>query len=91
MEFYGVIDEDWENSSVPDGIWYTLSERGQAGMPDELVVVGDTGMGELYVMDSSEEEGPVVAIAPGSDMTVREQIASDFGAFFLQQVQQVAD
>jgi len=88
-EFYGVIDEDWENSSVPDGVWYTLSERSQSGMPAELVVVGDAGTGHLYVIDVSEEDGPVCAVDPGSDMTDRERVASDFGTFFLQRVHQV--
>lgn len=47
-EFYGAIDQDFEKSSVPDGIWYTLTERANAGLPVDLIVVGDTGTGDLY-------------------------------------------
>lgn len=89
-EFYGVIDDDFENSSVPDGIWYTLNERRQANLSHELVVVASAGTGEIYVLDLSEADAPVVIIDPGFDTSVREKVAQDFGAFFLQQVQQVA-
>ena len=89
-EFYRVVDEDWEDSSVPDGVWYTLSERRQSGMSIDLVVVGDTGTGELYVLNVSEEFGPVYAIHPGTQLASSERIASDFAAFFLQRIQSVA-
>lgn len=89
VEFYGVIDEDFENSSTPDGVWYTLTERTQADLPRDLIVVGDTGTGELYCLDLSTGDGPVVVVDPASDMAYREQVAPDFGAFLLQRIQQV--
>lgn len=85
-EFYGVIDDDWEDSSVPDGVWYTLNERTESNMPPELIVVGDTGTGELYVLDLSEGDGPVCVVDPGTAMTTRERVAPDFGAFLLDRV-----
>jgi hypothetical protein len=88
-EFYGVIDDDWEESSVPDGVWYTLNERAESSMPTELVVVGDTGAGELYVLDLAEEPGRVCIVDPGTAMTARERIAADFGAFLLDRVQRI--
>lgn len=89
-EFYGVIDEDFEDSSVPDGIWCTLEERKNSNLPHELVVVGDTGTGEFYCLDLSVAEGPVVIVDPGSDFRQREPVAADFGAFFLQRIERVA-
>lgn len=88
-EFYGVIDEDWEDSSVPDGVWYTLKERAESSMPTEFVVVGDTGAGELYVLDSAQDRGAVWIVDPGTSMTAREQVAADFGAFLLDRVQEI--
>jgi len=85
-EFYGVINEDWEHSSVPDGVWYTLSERRQFGLAVALVVVADAGTGELYVLDVSKENGPVYLVSPVSSMAHRARVASDFGEFFLQEV-----
>lgn len=89
-EFYGVIGSDFMQSSVPDGVWATLWQRNKVSLPHELIVVGDTGCGDLFVLDSSEEEGPVEIVDPGSDVCARERVADDFGAFFLQQVEQVA-
>ena len=88
-EFYGVIDEDWQDSTVPDGVWYTLRERRQSGTPADLIVVGDTGTGDLYVVDVSEENGPVYVVDPGRSMASRERVAFDFGQFFLQRIQQL--
>lgn len=85
-EFYGVIDENWDDSSVPDGVWCTLSERHQSGMPDHLVVIGDTGSGMLYVIDTSEPGGPVYVLAPWDLAGVRQRVADDFGEYFLQRV-----
>lgn len=89
-EFFGVIDEDFENSSVPDGVWYTLIERKEASLPDDLIVVGETGTGELYCLDLAKNEGPVVIIDPGSNTSSREIIASDFGSFLLDRIQRAS-
>jgi antitoxin YobK len=88
-EFYGVIDEHWDDSSVPDGVWYTRSERKQSRLPDHFVVVGDTGGGMLYVIDTSEPGGPVYVLAPWDLAAVRQRVADDFGAYFLQRVSAV--
>jgi len=32
-EFYGVIDENFNDSSIPDGIWLTLDDRQRFGLP----------------------------------------------------------
>lgn len=90
VEFYGVIKNDFMHSSVPDGIWSTLTQRQMAKLPHELVIVGDSGTGDLYALDLATNDGSVVIVSPGSDKVTREKVASDFGAFFLQQVQQVA-
>ncbi len=34
-EFYGVIKDDFENSTVPNGIWLTLNERRTANLSEE--------------------------------------------------------
>ena len=89
-EFYGVIHNNFPKSSVPDGIWHTLTDRQGAGLPHELIVVGDTGSGELYCLDLSRE-GAVVIVDPGADASVREPAAPDFGTFFLEQVRHVTE
>ncbi|MDQ6597965.1 SMI1/KNR4 family protein [Bacillus salipaludis] len=39
QEIYGVLQDDFENSSVPDAIWYTLTERKETGLPDKFLII----------------------------------------------------
>jgi len=94
-EICGVIDDDFEHSSVPDAIWYTLIERSEARLPNDLIVIYEVGDGELFCLDlgaKENEEAPVVAYQPGippekQGRERREIIAKDFGEFLLQIVQ----
>jgi len=91
FEVYGVIDADFEDSSVPDGIWVTLSERADGMLPEHLLVVGDVGDGSLYCLDLDEgEEPPVVVFEPGADAPPVERVADDFGSFLLEGVETAA-
>ncbi|APM39146.1 SMI1/KNR4 family protein [Clostridium kluyveri] len=91
-EILGVIDDDFEESSVPDGIWYTLTEREEVDLPMNLVVIYETGGDELFCLDfnnlNEEKEPVVVAYIPGEDNKNQkyEKIADDFGDFLLQLV-----
>lgn len=95
VEFCGVIDENVEESCVPDGVWYTLTERREVNLPEHLFVVGETGTGELYCVrleKSYVEDAPVVLVNPGLEPAHQEVevVASDFGSFLLDQVTGVA-
>ena len=92
-EFYGIIDDDFENSSVPDAIWLTLDERRFSRLPSSLVLISGTGDGGFYAIDLDQKEhhgeSPVVQWWPGSPNASgnRSKIASHFGAFLLECVQ----
>src|SRR5690606_21827122 len=43
LEIYGVIDEEFEDSGVPDGIWLTLKMREGAGLNPAYILIGDVG------------------------------------------------
>jgi hypothetical protein len=94
-EIYGAITENFVDSSIPDGIWLTLDERERFGFPNHLVIIGDTGMGEFYVLDTSRRddtgESPVVVWVAGQsqDGDHLELVAPDFGSFFWAALQQV--
>ncbi|CAN5232970.1 hypothetical protein BH18ACT4_BH18ACT4_04360 [soil metagenome] len=94
-EFYGAIDDNFVDSSIPDGIWLTLDERERFGFPEHLVIVGETGMGEYYVLDTSQAgangECPVVVWVAGQSQEggPLEVVAPDFGSFFWDALQQV--
>lgn len=94
QEIYGIIDADFENSSVPDAIWYTLTERKEIRLPDNLLVIYDTGSDELFCLDFNQRddngEPKVVSLVPGVDLESQtyEIIANDFGDFLLDLVKQ---
>lgn len=91
-EIYGISSLDFENSTVPNGIWYTLSERKEINLPANLLVIYSTGDGELYCLDynkiNGEKEPAVVSFFPGFDLDIQKYdiIAEDFGDFLLERV-----
>ncbi|WP_316569312.1 SMI1/KNR4 family protein [Neobacillus sp. YIM B06451] len=92
QEFYGVIDDDFKNSTVPDAIWCTLTEREDSNLPNHLLVIYDTGMGELICLDFKKinevGEPQVVSYFPGFDLDKQDftVVAHDFGDFLLDMV-----
>ncbi|MCZ7567371.1 MAG: SMI1/KNR4 family protein [Ardenticatenaceae bacterium] len=91
-EIYGVIDENFEESSIPDAIWYTLTERKEVNLPNGLVVIYAVGDGGLYCLDLQSkkvDEAPVVVYEPGlpNEEQFYEVVAKDFGEFLLDLVQ----
>ncbi len=91
-EIYGVINEDFTHSSVPDAVWCTLNERREGGLPPNLLVIYSDGAGTFFCLDcSGDKEGaPIVAYYLGfpSEQQPKEVIAKDFGEFLLQVVQE---
>jgi hypothetical protein len=83
-EFYGLINEEFTDSTVPNGIWLTLNERKNIGLSKEFVIIYSTGDGTYYALDTSrtgnDGECPVVALTP--DGQTIEDVAEDFGKFF---------
>ena len=92
QEIYGIIDEDFENSSVPDAIWYTITEREEISLPTRLLVIYDTNIGELYCVDfntaSQFEEPKIVSYITGIDNNMQkyEVVSNDFGDFLYELV-----
>ncbi|MEM1184313.1 MAG: SMI1/KNR4 family protein [Planctomycetota bacterium] len=80
IEIMGVISRSWEDSSVPDGVWYTLNERRESSLSTNFVVIGEDGGGGLYLLNC--EDGAVYVTASDDP----ERLAESFGAFLLEQV-----
>ncbi len=84
LEFYGITQDDFESASVPNGIWLTLNDRRELGLPTHLIIVYSDGMGGLCALDSTganaQGEYPVVRWT-GLYSPEAERIAPDFGAF----------
>ena len=90
-EFYGLISDEFENSAIPNGIWLTLNERENIGLPNEFIIIYSTGDDTYYALDTSrtgdEGECPVVALSPDGQKI--EDVAEDFGKFFFDTVNEV--
>lgn len=91
-EFYGIVEDDFVDSSVPDAIWSTLRLRKKIGLAHDLVVIGDSGAGEFYCLEIEPDgrEGRVVTIDP-ANVSQRKKEAKNFGVFFLDRIEEVAD
>lgn len=93
-EFYGVIDSDFQNSSVPDAIWLTMKYQRMAELPTSLILVSDTGDGGYYAIDRSrvtpDGESQIILLSPGAscDGGQCSVVAGDYGEFFLSRVRQ---
>jgi len=89
-EFYGIVGDDFLNSSVPNGIWLTLDERDKFHLPPHLIIVSETGDGSWYALDTSKRsengENPVVLWTTGLS-EIGEEVARDFGEFFYATIQ----
>jgi len=89
-EIYGVINDDFVSSSVPNGVWFTLIERKEINMPKHLYVVFDTGSDEFICQDYSnmndDGEPRIVLYYPGADNESQpyEVVADDFGNYLLE-------
>ena len=88
-EFYGIVDDNFETGPVPDGIWLTLRNRREFGLPHNFILVNDLGEGSRYAIDTSrvgdDGENPVVILAIGYE--VFEDVAPSFGTFFYEQIE----
>ena len=96
-EIFGIVDDDFENSSVPDAIWYTLTERDEINLPLNLLIIYNTGDEALYCLDFNRRneagEPAVISFIPGIDFEEQEHkiIANDFGDFLLELVTHESD
>ena len=67
VEIYGLIDGNFEQSSIPNGIWMTLQQRKAIGLGDNFIVLGEDGDGTLHVIDTSVTfeagENPVIRLS----------------------------
>ena len=96
-EFYGLIDDDFEDSSTPDAVWMTLRERQEGNLPANLVIIYHTGAEEMFCLDfnnlNSDGEPKVISFVIGVDVEYQtyEVIANDFGDFLLDMISQELD
>jgi hypothetical protein len=91
LEVFGLIDENFDNSSMPDGVWLTMNKRRHVGFDRSYVLIGEGGDGTYYALDTSHsdnsEEAPVVRLSV--DGKTRNTVADSFGDYLLRAVKRV--
>jgi antitoxin YobK len=90
-EFYGIIDDDFENGSVPDAIWLTWDERKHFMLDKNLLLIAQSQEG-YYALDISsmhDNECRVVDWISDLEFNKLEVVAPDFGTFFLSEIMEV--
>jgi hypothetical protein len=60
LEFYGIAGSDFEDGSIPDGVWFTHVKRQEIGLPKPLVIVLNNDGDEFYCVDTTHTGGRVV-------------------------------
>jgi hypothetical protein len=83
-EIYGIVNDDFINSAIPDGIWYTAKDRIRFKLPHEYILIAQSIEG-FYAIDTSKKdennESPVVDVVPTIPKEKLKVMAKDFGDF----------
>ncbi|RJG36790.1 SMI1/KNR4 family protein [Motilimonas pumila] len=92
-EFYGITNENFENSSIPNAVWLTLNSRKKYNLPDELILIMGLDDGSYYAISTNKEdkeiEGWVVLWSPiDEDISI---IDNSFGEFFFRRINEALD
>lgn len=93
-EIYGIINGDFENSGIPDAVWFTIKQRKELKIPNNLIIIYFTGGEEYFCLDTSkmndEMECPVVSYVIGNEISVNELeiVFCNFSEFLLNVVRQ---
>ena len=86
LEIYGIIGDNFDTGSVPNGIWCTLEERRSSELPTPFVIIGSDGEGGWICLVCNNEvgkEAPVINYVPG-EMPSEDDwllVARDFGDY----------
>jgi cell wall assembly regulator SMI1 len=82
-EFYGLINDEFVNSTVPNGIWLILNERKNISLSKDYVLISATGNGNYYALDTAHinDAGECQVISLSLNGEKLEVVAEDFGNF----------
>ncbi|CAN7328376.1 SMI1/KNR4 family protein [Phenylobacterium sp. LjRoot164] len=83
FEVYGLIDNTFGGPG-PDAVWVTLSERHNGSVPNDAVIVGDSGDGGWYWERLGAEDGPIFLTSAGG---ATQQVASSFADYLSDRLQ----
>jgi antitoxin YobK len=88
FEIFGLIDENFQRSSVPNGIWVTINGRRSFGLEPAFLIIGEGGDGTYCALDSRfvDASGEVPVVRLSANGKFEGKVADTFGEFFLEGV-----
>lgn len=91
FEVYGLIDDNFEKSSIPNGIWMTWNLRSTIGLDHKYLIIGEGGDGTFHAIDTSirtdSDECPVVRLS--LDGKQSQHLENSFGDYFLKEINEL--
>lgn len=92
LEYYGVIDGEFQDSGIPDVVWFNLTIRSEENFPQELIAFSDRDGVQYYCIDTSKkldrDECPVV-IWDNIHKKASQVLPIDFAQFAIEEIEGV--
>lgn len=91
LEICGVINDNFEKSSVPNGVWLTLNERKAIGLNPAFILIREAGDGSYYALDTrlKDGSGEAAVVHLSADGKHSQKVADNFGSYLLDAVKAV--
>lgn len=92
LEYYGLIDDDFDNSSIPDVVWFNESIRREEDFPHDLIAISDRD-GVIYIClataDTAQTQRGHVIIWDNVRKRISNDTGIDFATFILEEIEQM--
>lgn len=91
LEVFGLISDDFKNSTIPNGIWLTLDARRVISLNPAFVLISEGGDGSYYALDTRQvgESGEAPVVLLTVDGKHSQKVAESFGDYFYDAVRRV--
>lgn len=91
-EYYGIVKDDFENSGIPDVVWFNLRRRFQDNFPKNLIIFKDNlDSSEYLCLDVSkmddDGECPVV-VWDNVNKEIEQTLDANFGNILLEDLEE---
>lgn len=91
-EYYGIVKDDFENSGIPDVVWFNMRRRSQDNFPKHLVIFKDNlDSSEYLCLDVSKMddngECPVV-VWDNINKEIEQTLDANFGDILLEDLEE---
>lgn len=91
-EYYGIVKDDFENSGIPDVVWFNMRRRSQDNFPKHLIIFKDHSDGAEYLcLDVSKMDDNVecpVVVWDAITKKIDQRLDANFGEILLEDLEE---